>query len=266
MLARIWEVHKRFIIGIVVSLLFLVAAYQIAVAPLNRKAKTETVKSKDSERRLNKHFAPGVEEPTDGTYKRYRKASSTLMTQLDEMKQIVGFPVQAPFVLPAGESLPKAYYLDVASKTAREVLVAANTRAIQVVPKVLTSCQGAVDREKVDAALVSLAVYRQALLTAVMAGVASLESVTFNTGERSAPIENVRLVEDLISITVKGTPGSIHTWLKSLGRRDSFLMIASAQIKRLESVEEGEWVTAKVHLGPLTMEEVVVEEEEEDEG
>ncbi|MHC4599542.1 MAG: hypothetical protein ACYS47_11095 [Planctomycetota bacterium] len=93
----------------------------------------------------------------------------------------------------------------------------------------------------------------------------SLESVEFASGERSAPVENYRLEENLISVTVKGSAASVQEWLRSLGRRESFLMIASASIKGPEPGAEEEWVTAKVQIGPLLVTEKALSEEEEEE-
>jgi hypothetical protein len=263
MINRIWESHKRFIIGIVVGALFILVAHQIAVAPMGKKVEKIRKRSSESARHLDNLFDPGkVEHPTPTTKMKYRKARARLSSELDDMRTQVGFPVQAPFVLPAGEGMPEAYYMDVFSKSKRKIQVAANSRAIDIHQQVL---QGRRRVEDVPKALVTLAVLERALLTAIVSGVTALESVEFASGQRSAPVEGYRLEEDLITVTVKGTPASIQDWLRSLGRRESFLMIATAEIKGAGTEEPSELVTAKVQLGPLMVTEKAPEESEEEE-
>lgn len=265
MITRIWEVHKRFIIGIVVGVLFLLVFYYIFVAPLDARAKKSVQSSADVEKRLKGLFSSGKKEhPTRTTINQYNKVLSALNTRRDEIRTMVGFPVQAPYVLPAGELMPQAYYVDVFSKTKREIQAAANSRAVAVQSQVLAG-MGRVD--DVPSALVALAVMRHALLSAVASGVSSLDSVAFQSGERSAPFQGFRLEEKLITVTVKGSPKAVQDWLVSLGRRDAFLMIASASLKGPENIEAGEEVTAKVQIGPLTVKEAALPKEgEEEEG
>ncbi|MHC4777491.1 MAG: hypothetical protein ACYTFG_02815 [Planctomycetota bacterium] len=263
MINQIWEAHKRFIIGIAVGALFVLLAHQIAVAPLGKKATKVAKRSADNEKKLTALFNENAEEhPTPTTENKYRKAMARANTELDDARTAVGFPVQAPFLLPAGEGMPEAYYIDVFSKTKRKIQVAANSRAIDINQQVL---QGRARVEDVAKALVALAVLERTLLTAIVSGVSSLDSVEFGSGERSAPIHNYRLDESLLTVTVRGTPASIQEWLRSLGRRESYLVIASASIKGPEKDSEDELVTAKVQLGPVAVSEVALPEDEEEE-
>ena len=266
MIARIWETHKGFIIGIVVGILFIIVAYQVAVAPLFEKADKSVKRSADSEKRLNSLFGnETAEHPTRTTKLRYQKSLNSLKTELDDLRNMVGFPVQAPFVLPAGEKMAGAYYVDVFSKVKREIQVAANSRAISIKPRALEG-RGTVEREKVPEAMVSLAVLRRVLLTAIAAGVTSIDAVTMGSGERSAPVMGYRLEEKLITVTVKGSSRSVQEWLTNIGRRDSFLMIASASIKGPEPGDPEEDVTAKIQIGPLTVKEMAPVSSDEEEG
>jgi hypothetical protein len=262
MFARIWEMHKRFIIGVVVALLFLLAAHQILVAPLNRAAAESQNDAADTEKSLKRLFA-AEQPPTETALKRARTASSALKTQFDDVKKMVGFPVQAPFLLPAGEDMPEAYYVDVFSKTRREIEVAANNRAVAIDPRALAA-QTSVERDKVPQALVALAVTRRALLTAVAAGILSIEAVNFDAGQRSAPIQDQRLAENLVAVTVRGPAHAVQEWMQSLGRRGSFLVIADAEIRGPDVDAGDNLVTAKVRVGPLTIETVEPAEEEEE--
>ncbi|GEM_PF-2988559 len=266
MLARIWETHKGFIIGIVVALLFLVVAYQVAVSPMIKQANKDMEEAEDTRRNLQALYTLDAEEPpTESTAKKYREASSRLMTQLDSLKKAAGFPIQSPFILPAGKALPEeAYYEVVFSKTKREIETAAKSRAIIFPDTALVGSR--VEREKVPEALVALAVVRRALLTAVASGVTSIEKVNLELEERSAPVESYRLCEKLVTVTVQGTPQAVQKWLASLGRRNAFLMVAVAEISAPSDPEaDHSLVTAKVRLGPLTIEEQEMEELGEEE-
>lgn len=262
MVGRIWETHKAFIIGIVVGLLFLFVAHRIAVAPLHREAAKTLENAQRNEKNLMGLFKGSDDQPTRTTANLYRKANSGVQSELDALRTMVGFPVQAPYVLPAGEKMPEAYYVDVFSKTVREIQVAANSRAVEIRDQVLAG-RGSVD--DVPSALVGLAVFRRAVLTAIAAGVSSIEAVLFSASERSAPIQGFRLSEALITLTVKGSSLSLQEWLANLGRRDSFLIIATAELKGPEGPEGGELVTAKVSLGPLTVTEAAPAEEDMEE-
>jgi hypothetical protein len=265
MIGRIWENNKMFIIGVAVAALFLVVAYQVAVAPQGREAVKMQKKSAEGLRTLKKTFSPeSPEHPTQNTEQAYRAAASTLVSDLDQLRKTVAFPVQAPFVLPAGESMPEAYLADVRSKTKREIEAAANARAIGISERVRSAGEGSVEAKQVPEALVQLAVMRRALLTAVDAGVASLDDVLFNAGERSAPVAGQRLGAKLVSVSVKGSPGSLQEWLRNLGRRESFLLVASVQVRGPDPNAEESEASAKVLLGPLTIETDSSKEEDKE--
>ncbi|MCU0722288.1 MAG: hypothetical protein MUC63_01480 [Planctomycetes bacterium] len=266
MIGRIWETHKMFIVGIAVGILFVLVSYQVAVAPLGREAKRLEKKSADNLRTLKNLFsADAAEHPTPTNQQAVIAVSSSLKSDLDQVKKMVAFPVQSPFVLPAGESMPEAYLADVRSKTKREIETAANAKAIGISEKVRSAGEGSVDAKQVPDALVQLAVMRRALLTAVDAGVSSLEDVVFAAGERSAPVAGQRLSAKLLSVTVKGSPASLQEWLRNLGRRESFLLISTVSVRGPDPNAEDAEPVAKVVLGPLEVEEAAPETGKEEE-
>jgi hypothetical protein len=95
--------------------------------------------------------------------------------------------------------------------------------------------------------------------------VTSLEEVLFNLGERSAPVAGQRLSAKLLSVSVKGSPESLQEWLRNLGRRESFLLISSVQIRGPDPNAEDSEASAKVVLGPLTIAAAEAEKEEAEE-
>ncbi len=259
----IWENHKKFIIEVAAAALIMGLFFLIFVRPASRKAAECDLKAKKSEAGLREMFkGPENEHPTEALKREYQKMQDELKTREEDLMRDVGFPVEAPFVLPQGETQKSVYFVSVHDRTREEVRNKADLAAIELADADLGFDKMPKD-EEAQSALYALSVVRKAALAAVDAQVSSIVKVLLRTGkERSVQVHDRRIEEKVVSVEVRGTPDSIMRWMKYLQRRGACLLVVNADLTGMKDSPE---VRGVVDFAAVTVRRVEKSEDAEEE-
>ncbi len=255
--------HKRFLIEAGAAVLITGLFFLIFVRPASRKASDFEVKGKKSESAVREMFkGPENEHPTEALKRQYQKMQGDVRTREEELIRDVGFPIEAPFIIPQSEAQKSVYFVSVHDRTKDEIKNRADLGAIELADYDLGFDKMPRD-EEAGGALATLAVVRRAALEAIEARVSSVVKVLLKTGkDRSVQIHDRRIEEREISMEVRGTPDSIMRWMKGLHRRGSYLLVVNADITGLKDSPEAK---AVVEFSAITVTKAEKSEDDEEE-
>jgi len=260
----LWEEHKKFIIGVLASVLVVGIFFLAFVRPTAKEAQATAKKAAKEKEKLTTLFQ-GEEIPTPGLKREYRKMQDALGTREEEILADVAYAVESPFLLPQGETQPGVYFSTIHDRTREEVRNMADLSAIELMDQDLGFDKTPSAKDSAEA-LAVLSMIRTASLAAIEAGVSAIVKILLRTGkERSVQLHDRRIEENIIQMEVRGETDAILRFLKNLQRRGAFLLVLGCDISRIKDDNRVRGVVDFAALSVRTVEKTD-EDEEDDKG